>query len=251
MQLSLDTQTAVLTLEHPPVNALGRAEIAQLASTITRLHDACEQGLRTLITTSRRVSPKGTPIFCAGANQRERDQWSKAEILAHVEGQRAVLTQLRTLPLFHLTVVDGAAIGLGTEIVLASDYCVATERSFFALPEISMGLIPGAGGTAHLAQRIGHTNAMAFACTGRRVTAAEALTWGLIQSAQATYQEASFHAYALCQRLSGADLVALRAFKAALLAGAAAPPSERLRLEAEAYATCLKVPSTAPPPREG
>jgi enoyl-CoA hydratase/carnithine racemase len=74
----------------------------------------------------------------------------------------------------------GAVIGSGLEIFAAADRCVATKGTCFQLPEFAMGLIPGAGGTVTVPRRIGADRAAYMMLTGRRIDAATALNWGLI-----------------------------------------------------------------------
>jgi enoyl-CoA hydratase/carnithine racemase len=74
----------------------------------------------------------------------------------------------------------GAVIGSGLEIFAAAGHCVATKSTWFQLPEFNMGLIPGAGGTVTVPKRIGPERATYMMLTGRRIDAATALRWGLI-----------------------------------------------------------------------
>jgi enoyl-CoA hydratase/carnithine racemase len=78
--------------------------------------------------------------------------------------------------------VHGACIGAGIELAALARYVVATPDAFFQLPEVGMGLIPGAGGTASLPRRIGRQRTAYLALTGRRLDAATARAWGLIDA---------------------------------------------------------------------
>jgi Enoyl-CoA hydratase/isomerase len=74
----------------------------------------------------------------------------------------------------------GAVVGSGLEIFAAADRCVAAKGTWFQLPEVAMGLIPGAGGTVTVPRRIGRERAAYMMVSGRRINAATALNWGLI-----------------------------------------------------------------------
>ncbi|MCC6764071.1 MAG: enoyl-CoA hydratase/isomerase family protein, partial [Deltaproteobacteria bacterium] len=78
--------------------------------------------------------------------------------------------------------VHGACIGAGVELAAWGREVIATPDAFFALPEVAMGLIPGAGGTASLPRRIGRQRTALLALTGRRIDAAAARAWGLVDA---------------------------------------------------------------------
>jgi enoyl-CoA hydratase/carnithine racemase len=76
--------------------------------------------------------------------------------------------------------VHGAAIGAGVELAAFAQRLVASSDATFGLPEVAMGLIPGAGGTVSIARRIGRERLAALAITGDRIDAAAAAAWGLV-----------------------------------------------------------------------
>jgi enoyl-CoA hydratase/carnithine racemase len=78
--------------------------------------------------------------------------------------------------------LHGACIGAGIEIAAAASRRIARENAFFQLPELKMGLIPGAGGTVSVARAVGRHRACAMMLSGARVSAATALDWGLIHA---------------------------------------------------------------------
>ena len=136
------------TIDIGKVNAFGRADIQELENLIVKLNGEFPNKIRAVTFESQKLSPKGLPIFCAGADQKERVEWSREEILSHVAWQRSVIHQLRQSPLHIICCVDGYALGLGTEICLAADSVIASPKAVFGFPEKSWGLVPGAGGYA-------------------------------------------------------------------------------------------------------
>ncbi|TCM21807.1 enoyl-CoA hydratase/carnithine racemase [Novosphingobium sp. PhB165] len=78
--------------------------------------------------------------------------------------------------------VDGACIGAGLELAAFASRIVATPRSWFQLPELAMGILPGAGGCVSLSRRIGRQRTLLMILSGRRLTAREALDWGLVDA---------------------------------------------------------------------
>ncbi|MEO1269878.1 MAG: enoyl-CoA hydratase/isomerase family protein [Myxococcota bacterium] len=194
-----DGSVAVVELDHGKVNAVGRAQLEALDLLCTALE---EGQARALVTWSKKVSSRGTPIFVAGADVTERLGWTEAQVLDHVAFQRGVLTRVRRLPLFHITVVHGVALGWGTEFLITADYRLATPSASFALPETGLGIVPGAGGTSELWSVIGLPQAMRLAMTGERIDAAEALRIGLIQEVLADVHVGLDRALELAHRVA-------------------------------------------------
>ncbi len=233
---SADGQQLTITLDHGRANEMGTAQLAEWETLTEWLEGGA---VRTLITTSQRRSRKGTPIFIAGANVTERGGWSDARVRAHVRRQRDVLARLRTAPVFHVAVVDGVALGWGTEFLIVADYRIAAPGARFALPETGLGILPGAGGTSELASLIGVNQALRLGITGERIGPAEAARIGLVDETADSLEAGLERAEALCALASRRSPTAIAAFKRALLAGIGQPAVVRRELEARAYEHCL------------
>lgn len=78
--------------------------------------------------------------------------------------------------------IDGACVGAGLELAAFAARIVATRRSWFQLPELAMGILPGAGGCVSLSRRIGRQRTLLMVLSGRRLSAREALDWGLVDA---------------------------------------------------------------------
>ena len=143
----------LLEFEHGKANEVGTAVLSELE----KLSESIEQSAEVtcLISFSRRTSRRGTPIFISGANVTERSDWSESDVRQHVRRQRAILDRFRRLPVFHVCIVNGVALGWGTEFLLTADYKLSCMEAIFGLPETGLGILPGAGGTSELAQIIG------------------------------------------------------------------------------------------------
>ncbi len=121
--------------------------------------------------------------FCAGA-----DLKALAPHVGEFTGVKSILRDhyhplLKTIvesPLPVVAAVDGAAAGIGHDIALAADIRLASDRAFFSQVFVNIGLMPDGGGTFTLPRLIGLGRALEMALTGRRVQAAEALSWGLV-----------------------------------------------------------------------
>ena len=237
LKVSADGPVVTVELDHGRANEMGRDQVGEWAQLVALLK---VREATTLITYSRKRSPKGTPIFISGANVTERLDWSEAEVRAHVRWQRATLAALRRAPVFHVTVVNGAALGWGTEFLLTADYRLAAEEASFALPETSLGILPGAGGTSELWSMIGPAQALRLGMTGERIDAAEAHRIGLVQELFPDVDAALARAGALAELVKRRSPTAVAAFKSALISAIGSPGSEREALEAEAYELCLE-----------
>lgn len=235
LKLSLAGRTAVLELAHGKANEMGRDQIAEWES----LADWLEGGpASALITFSRRLSGKGSPIFIAGANVTERAGWTVDEVKAHVRRQRTVLGRLRQVPVFHVGVVHGIALGWGTEFLISCDYRIATPSAKFGLPETGLGIVPGAGGSSELAAMVGPNQALRLGMTGELIAADEAARIGLVDELAADVDAGLARAHALAARVATRSPTAVAAFKRAVLAGIGKDAGERQEVEANAYEHC-------------
>ena len=86
-------------------------------------------------------------MFCAGADLKERKGMEEDEVKQFLKDLRAAFCHLEDMGCPTISVIDGAALGGGTELALCTDMRIATKTSMFALPETSLAIIPGAGGT--------------------------------------------------------------------------------------------------------
>lgn len=223
----------VLELHHGKANEMGTAQLAALRALCELVES--DDRIRSMCTTSRRVSSKGTPIFIAGANVTERTGWDDAKVMAHVIEQRALMRRLRRLPVFGIVVPQGVTLGWGVEFVLTSDYAIAAQDATFALPETGLGIIPGARGTAELAHRVGPAQALRLGCTGERIDAAEALRIGLVQERVDDVDAGMARARAMAAAVAKRSPTAVAAFKCALLDGLGETETARLAAERQAY----------------
>lgn len=237
-----DGRVVTLRLDHGKANEMGTPQLAELERLAAELRDGPAVAL---ITHSTKRSSKGTPIFVAGANVTERVGWSDDRVKAHVRWQRAVLAALRAAPVFHVVVVEGVALGWGTEYLLVGDYRIATPSASFALPETGLGILPGAGGTGELWAQIGAPQALRLGMTGERIDADEAIRIGLVQEGASDAEAAMTRALALAQLVARRSPTALAAFKGALLAAVGLDASARTETEAEAYDHCVETGQAA------
>lgn len=225
-----------LELDHGKANEMGSAQLRELEILVEQLATGPAMAL---VSSSRRLSRKGTPIFVSGANVTERTGWDDAQVKAHVRWQRAVLASLRAAPIFHVVVVEGIALGWGTEFLLTADWRIACDRAVFGLPETGLGIVPGAGGTAELWSEIGIAQTLRLGMTGERIGPDEAMRIGLVQERAPTVDAGLQRAGALAQLVMRRSPTAVAAFKEGVLAAVGREPEARAALEAQAYERCV------------
>lgn len=126
------------------------------------------------------VTGAGDKAFCAGADLKERQGMSPDDVRFQVGLYRSELGVLDTSPKPVVAALNGVAFGGGLEIALLCDLRVAAPHVELGLPETTLGIIPGAGGTQRLPRVVGEARAKEIILLGRKLSAAEALAWGLV-----------------------------------------------------------------------
>lgn len=165
---------AEVVLDRPEaMNAVSTALAAELAGLTASLRD--DDTVRAVVVSSS--SPKA---FCVGADLKERDGFTDDDLRRQREVTRAAYGGVLDLPVPAVAAVSGYALGGGCEIALSCDLVVADGTAVLGLPEVSVGVIPGGGGTQLLPRRIGWSRAADLVFTARRVTAEEAYRLGLV-----------------------------------------------------------------------
>jgi methylglutaconyl-CoA hydratase len=166
---------SILTLNRPKAaNAMGAVMLEQLQTCISEMQENRVKS-RCLILTS--CSAK---VFSAGADLKERRTMSTEEAEAFVTNLRNTMHQVSCLPLPVLAAIDGLALGGGLELALAADIRVASSKAILGLPETSLAIIPGAGGTQRLPRLIGTSRAKELIFTGQRINGQTAFQYGLV-----------------------------------------------------------------------
>ena len=182
-----------------------------------------------------------TRAFCVGADLKERNHFSDAELVAQRPLIRSLFRALLEVPVATVAAVAGFALGGGFEIALSCDLIVADASAVVGLPEVSVGLVPGGGGTQLLVRRGSQAVAMDLVLTGRRVQVDEALRLGLVDRVVAL-GEARAQALLVAQLIAANSPVATRAAKEAIRLGAGRPLDEGLELEQAAWDHAARSP---------
>ncbi|HEY0620761.1 MAG TPA: enoyl-CoA hydratase-related protein [Kribbella sp.] len=163
----------VVVLEHRPANALGPPILDGLHAAV----DAAEQAgdVKVMIFASAIDG-----FFAAGADIKHLSSVDAASFLAYGDQMRAVNDRIAAAPWISIAAVDGLALGGGLELAMACTLRVGGRAAKYGLPEVKLGLIPGAGGTQRLPRLVGRGRALDIMLTARQVGAEEALRIGLV-----------------------------------------------------------------------
>ncbi|MGW0530568.1 enoyl-CoA hydratase/isomerase family protein [Streptomyces sp. NPDC003032] len=201
-----------LVLDRPKaMNAVSSEMARSIAAACAALSE--DRDARVVVVTSTHDR-----AFCVGADLKERNSLSDAELLRQRPISRACYTGVLELPMPTVAAVRGFALGGGFELALSCDVIVADPTAVVGLPEVSVGVIPGGGGTQLLPRRVGAARAAELIFSARRVEAAEARELGLVDLLVGE-GEARTEALALGARMAANSPVGLRAAKRALRLG--------------------------------
>jgi len=175
--LEISDKISYITINRPnQLNALNSDTIKELSSTI--LHSEQNKNVRCII-----ITGSGTKAFVAGADIKEFAEFNKeeGENLAR-KGQEQLFDLLENCSKPIIAAVNGFALGGGLELAMSCHIRVASLNAKMGLPEVSLGVIPGYGGTQRLSHLVGKGKAMEMICTAGMMSAEDALQWGLVNS---------------------------------------------------------------------
>lgn len=216
----------VLRLNRPEVHhALNRPLLYQLGQYLEEME---KEKTRAVVITST-----GEKAFCAGADLKERQKMSEDEVRQYLTLIRRIFFQIESLYCPVIAAIEGIALGGGMELALACDFRIAGKNAVFALPETSLGIIPGAGGTQRLSRIAGITAAKELIYTAKRIDAETANSFGIVSKVTEP-GEALYEAFRMAEEIAKNAPLAVWQAKLAIQEGY--PLELGLAMEKEAYA---------------
>jgi enoyl-CoA hydratase len=220
---------ATVTVDRPDrLNALDSATLALLLQAFEEL--ARDETVRAVVLTGA-----GDRAFIAGADIVEMKDKEPVEALAFARLGQTVCSAIESAPQPVIAAINGYALGGGCEIALACDIRLASERAVLGQPEVTLGVLPGWGGTQRLPRVIGVGLACELIYTGRRVDAPEALRIGLVNAVYSP-DELLDRARELGRTIARNAPMAVRLAKQAIRRGLDVDLEAGLLLEAQAFA---------------
>ncbi len=207
-----DGPLAIVTIDRPTVlNALNDGTIAELDHCFSVI--AGDDGILCVILTG-----SGEKSFVAGADINELAVCDVISGRAKCDRGQALLFKMENLPQPVIAAINGFALGGGCEIALACDIRLASEKAKIGQPEVSLGIIPGYGGTQRLSRLIGRGKASQMILTGDHIKAEEALRIGLVDEVYAP-EELMPKAREMALKIASKGPMAIKAAKEAIKRG--------------------------------
>jgi enoyl-CoA hydratase/carnithine racemase len=216
------------TLDRPEVaNAFDTRAALELCELFETLR--AEQRYRCLVLTG-----EGDKAFCAGADLKERNTLSDEQWRAQHETFERMFRAVRDCPIPVIAAVNGAAYAGGLELALHCDFAYASKTAKFALTEVSLGIIPGGGGTQTLPRVAGERRAKELILAARPFSAEEALAWGVVNRLCEPGRVVE-EALETARRIAALAPLAVRQAKHAMRLGLHRDLASAMQLEVEAY----------------
>ena len=223
----IELPLATITFNRPKaLNALNAELVAEFSQALDVV--AANEDIRVLILTGA-----GEKSFVAGADITELAKFNSLQAKRFSQQGHQTIHKLQALPIPVIAAVNGFALGGGSEIALACDFIYASEVAQFGLPEITLGIIPGFGGTQRLPRLIGKNRTKELIFTGRMISAPEAMQMGWVNQVHAASElMAAVHTTAK-------GCASLRAAKHAINSGLDVDLQTGCGLEIDAFAVCF------------
>ena len=230
--VSSEEGITAITFNRPRArNALNSDLLDELSDILDKV--ANNEDIRVLVLTGA-----GDKAFIAGADINELARCNALMAKRFAQKGQAVINKLQGLAIPVIAAVNGYALGGGTEMALACDFIYAAETAIFGLPEITLGIIPGFGGTQRLPRLISANMAKELIFTGRMLKAQEAKELGLVNQICAS-AELMPAIMKTARNIAAKGKVSLRAAKEAVNNGLNVDLATGLLLEQDAFALCM------------
>lgn len=228
VKVAVEDRLAVVTIDHPPVNALNRQTLQELGQAIDAI--GMEAAIKVVI-----ITGGGSLAFVAGADIKEVSQITapqQAQDMAALG--HAVFLKIQRLSKPVIAAINGVCLGGGLELAMSCHLRVSGDRVRFGQPEVSIGIIPGWGGTQRLPRLIGKGKATEWILTGDIYAAQEAHRLGLVNLV-VPQDQALKAAKDLARKIAGKGGVAIAQALLAIEEGMDLPLDQGLAKEAQAF----------------
>lgn len=228
----MEERIGVLTFDNPKtLNAFDWEGVEELGEVIESIKK--EKSIDCLIMTGA-----GEKAFIAGGDIATQLAFDVAKAFEWTSLGHPILRQIETLPFPVIGAINGYALGGGTEMALVCDILIAAEKAIFALPEVTLGIIPGYGGTQRLPRKIGMNKAKELILTGRRFDAMEAERIGLVNKVVPNDQLME-EAFALARSLVKISPTSLKMAKLSIDEGMQCDIDRGLQIEKGFFCDCF------------
>lgn len=226
-------KVATITIDRPKVlNAIRYHTMLEIDDALNEIE--ADDNIRVVVFTGA-----GDKCFISGGDISIMARGSGyIETLSEVPKGQAICTRIEDFPKPVIARINGIALGGGTEIALCCDIRIAADTAVMGVPEITLGIIPGYGGTQRLPRLIGMGKAKELVLTGDRISAEEAYLWGLVNQV-VPLAELDKAVGKLCEKLSARGPIALHMAKVAMNNGFQADLRTGLDIESRCFSLCF------------
>jgi len=233
VKVAVEDRVAILTIDHPPANALNSPTMADLNSAIDEV--AADPNVKAVI-----ITGAGQFAFVAGADINEIAALKTPEQAKDVVlvGQ-GILNKIENLRKPVICAINAVCLGGGNELAMACHFRIAADNARFGQPEMNLGIIPGFGGTQRLPRIVGKSKALEFILTGDMITAQEAFRLGLVNKVVPA-GEVVKAAKDLAKKILSKGQVAVRLAMESVDEGLKVSLKDGLFIEADKFAEVMK-----------
>ena len=228
VKVSVEDRIAIVTIDHRPVNALNHQTLEELGQAVDAIKT--DASVKVVI-----ITGGGSLAFVAGADIKEVSQLASVDAAKTMAALgQSVFLRLQRLGKPVIAAINGVCLGGGLELAMSCHLRISGDRARFGQPEISLGIIPGWGGTQRLPRIIGKAKATEWILTGDVFMAQEALRLGLVNQVVPQDQVLKV-AKDLARKIASKGGVTIAQSLWAIEEGSSAPLEEGLSKEAEAF----------------
>jgi enoyl-CoA hydratase/carnithine racemase len=227
-----DGAVGTITLDNPPANSYDLQVMTEFSEAVDA---AIASDARAVV-----VRSASAKFFSAGADVKRFLEGDVEANMEMIRTSQAAFRRMAAAPVLFLAEIAGHALGGGLEITLACDLRYASEGNYkLGTPEVTLGLLPGNGGTQRLTRLLGPSRAMDLLITGRTFSPQDALDWGLVSALYAA-EEAEAKVREQAERFAAGPALALAAIKRCVHEGGDTSLERGLALEAELVETLFR-----------
>jgi enoyl-CoA hydratase/carnithine racemase len=232
VKVTIEERVALITIDHPPVNAFNRATLSDLNAALDEVLDS--ELVKVII-----ITGAGQYAFVAGADIGEISSVRDAsEAMAFIRQGQTLFEKIEASSKPVIAAINAVALGGGMELAMACHIRILSDRARVGQPESNLGIIPGWGGTQRLPRLVGTGKALELILTGDPINAQEAFRLGLANKVVPAGQVVH-EAMGLAMRIAGKSRLTNCATLTAVINGSKLPLTEGLRLEAEQFVSLV------------
>ena len=229
VRTEIKESVAVVTIDRPEsLNALNSQVIQELDRAVRQLDS--DKNVKVVVLTG-----SGEKAFIAGGDIKEMLSLDVSAAHTFSRAGQSLVLFIQEMKKAVIAAVNGYALGGGLELALACDFIYAAERARLGLPEVTLGVLPGFGGTQTLARAIGPARAKELIFSGRVLSAREALAWGLVNGVYPD-QELLNQVVEIAHKIARNGSLAITSAKQAIVQGLDLSRADGVRLENDLFA---------------